>query len=194
MPQAGKEMNTVQFNYFRDGELINVKYRTGDKKFKMFKDGELIFYNVDAIHETDTAVITEGEIDTLSLYEAGIHNAVSVPNGASAGANNLQYLDNCTDYFEGKTSIILATDNDLPGVNLRNELASRLGVERCYRVSFKDCKDANEYLQKYGKEALAKVIEDREAFPVEGIFTARDLFDDLDLLYKEGLKARTYGR
>ena len=188
MPQAGKEMNTVQFNYFRDGELINVKYRTGDKKFKMFKDGELIFYNVDAIHETDTAIITEGEIDTLSLYEAGIHNVVSVPNGASAGANNLQYLDNCTDYFEKKTSIILATDNDLPGVNLRNELASRLGVERCYRVSFKDCKDANEYLQKYGKEALAKVIEDREAFPVEGIFTARDLFDDLDLLYKEGLK------
>lgn len=188
MPQVGKEMNTVQFNYFREDELINVKYRTGDKKFKMFKDGELIFYNLDSIRDTDTAIITEGEIDALSFYEAGIHNVVSVPNGASTGTNNLQYLDNCTDYFEGKTSIILATDNDLPGVNLRNDLASRLGVERCYRVHFRECKDANEYLQKNGKEALIKVIEEKEAFPVEGIFTARDLFDDLDLLYKEGLK------
>jgi twinkle protein len=188
MPQAGKEMNTIQFNYFRDDSLVNVKYRTGNKQFKLFKDGELIFYNLDAIKETESVIITEGEIDTLTFWEAGIRNCVSVPNGASSGQNNMQYLDNCIDYFEKKTEIILATDNDLPGINLRNELASRLGIERCFKVSFKDCKDANEYLVKYGKEALLQVIAEKEPFPVEGVFTTIDLFDDLELLYRNGLQ------
>lgn len=188
MPQDAKEMNTIQFNYFRDEILINVKYRTGNKHFKMFKDGELIFYNLDAIKETESVIITEGEIDTLTFWETGIKNCVSVPNGASTGANNLQYLDNCISYFDKKTEIILATDNDLPGINLRNELASRLGIERCFKVNFKDCKDANEYLIKYGKEELLKVIENKEPFPIEGVFTTKDLFDDLELLYRNGLK------
>ena len=188
MPQAGKEVNTIQFNYFRHEELINVKYRTGDKKFKMFKDAELIFYNLDAIEGTESVIITEGEMDTLTFYEAGIRNVVSVPNGASTGSNNLQYLDNCIDYFEGKKEIILATDNDHPGINLRNELASRLGVERCFKLNFKDCKDANEYLLKYGKEALLEVLDKKEPFPVEGIFTTIDLYDDLELMYRRGLQ------
>ena len=49
MPQAAMNVNTIQFNYFRDGELINVKYRDGKKRMKLFKDGELIFYNIDSI-------------------------------------------------------------------------------------------------------------------------------------------------
>ena len=187
MPQDGKVMNTIHFNYFRNDELINIKYRTGNKHFKLYKDAELIFYNLDAISDTDEVFITEGEIDALSFWEAGIHNVVSVPNGASIGKNNLQYLDNCADSFEGKKSIVIATDNDQPGVTLRNELASRLGVERCWRVNFRDCKDANEYLMKYGSDALRKLADQKEPFPVEGIFTARDVFDDLDLLYREGL-------
>jgi twinkle protein len=47
-------------------------------------------------------VIVEGEMDALSLHEAGIHNVVSVPNGATLGTNNLDYLDNCIDYFTDK--------------------------------------------------------------------------------------------
>ncbi len=61
MPQAGKEMNTVQFPYYLEGELINIKYRTGDKKFKLYKDAELIPYNIDGIKDCDTAYIVEGE-------------------------------------------------------------------------------------------------------------------------------------
>lgn len=194
MPQDAKVMNTVQFNYFRDDELVNVKYRTGNKHFKMYKDAELVFYNLDGIRESDTAVITEGEIDALSFWEAGIHNVVSVPNGASLGTNNLQYLDNCAEWFDGKASVVIATDNDQPGVALRNELASRLGVERCWKVNFKDCKDANEYLVKYGADALRTLLDEKEPFPVEGIFTARDVFDELDLLYRDGLhKGETIG-
>ena len=61
MPQKGKEVNTIQFNYYRDGELVNTKFRTGDKCFKLVSGAELIPYNIDAIKDTKTCVITEGE-------------------------------------------------------------------------------------------------------------------------------------
>ena len=101
----------------------------------------------------------------------------------------MDYLDNCIDYFNEVDEIILATDEDMPGVNLRNELSSRLGVERCFKVSFKDCKDANEYLVKYGSEELKMVIENRKPFPVEGVFSSADFIDNLRLLYHNGLQS-----
>ena len=107
MPIAQKEVKTLCFNYTRDGELLNIKYRAKGKDFKLEKNAELIFYNIDAIKDETTAVICEGEIDCLSLYEAGIYNAVSVPNGAGTGNQQLKYLDNCWNDFEGKEKIII---------------------------------------------------------------------------------------
>ena len=74
MPQVGKEMNTVQFPYYLDGELVNIKYRTGDKKFKMVQGAELIPYNIDSIKDCDTAYLVEGECyppDTQVLTRRG---------------------------------------------------------------------------------------------------------------------------
>ena len=188
MPQVQKEVNTIQFNYFRDGKLINIKYRDGQKNFKLYKDAELIFYGLDDIKDQKIIGIVEGEFDKLAFQSVGIHNVVSVPNGANVGNNNLQYLDNCFDYFKEAEKIILATDNDLPGVKLRNELASRIGIEKCYKVNFEDCKDANEYLQKNGFDKLRMVFDNAEPFPIDGIYSANDFEDDLDLLYRQGLK------
>ena len=187
MPQAGKEMNTIHFNYYRDGELINRKYRDGAKNFKFEKDAELIMYNIDAVTD-DQMIIVEGEMDVLTLHECGFTNAVSVPNGANVGRNNFEYIDNCIELFDKMQSIIIATDNDIPGTELRTQLASRLGVDRCYKVNWKDCKDANEYLIKYGKEETIKVIQNNEAFPIDGAFTVRDIRKELDQLFEFGLK------
>jgi twinkle protein len=186
MPQWQKEVNTIHFNYFRDEELINIKYRDGAKNFKLFKDGELILYGLNDIKDKKQAIICEGEMDKLAFGSAGIFNVVSVPNGASG--SNLEYIDNCYEYLDKAEEIILATDEDLPGIKLKNELSSRLGIERCYSVSFKDCKDANEYLVKYGVQELKKAIEDKKALPVEGVFSSADFIDNLRLLYKQGLQ------
>ena len=70
-------------------------------------------------------------MDVLALHEAGITNAISVPNGATLNTNNLDYLDNCIDYFEDKKKIIIAVDNDPPGIALQQELIRRLGAEVC---------------------------------------------------------------
>lgn len=186
MPQVSKMVNTVQFNYFRQGQLINTKFRDGAKNFKLVKDAELIFYNLDGIADTDTCIITEGEMDCLSWIEAGFTNVVSVPNGA-AKSQKMEFLDNCYEYFEGKKKIYLSTDNDEPGRNLRDELARRIGIDRCYKIDFGELKDANEYLIYYGPDKLASLLDSALEFPLEGIYSIRETWEDIEDIYFNGM-------
>ena len=188
MPQTGKSENTIQFNYIMGDELVNVKYRDGRKNFKLYKGAEKIFYNINSIVGYDDCIITEGEMDVLALHEAGIKNAISVPNGATLNSNNLDYLDNCIDYFENKDKVILAVDNDEPGQALQQEFIRRLGAEVCYLVTFEDCKDANEYLIKYGKEKLVKRIEGARPVPLENVTTLKDIEDEITDFVRNGFK------
>jgi twinkle protein len=189
MPQTNAKENTLQFNYFRNNELVNVKYRDGRKNFKLAAKAELIMYNYDLCINSSRIIITEGEIDALSIATAGIYDVTSPPNGAGTGALKMEYIDNCLELFENKTEIIIATDNDAPGINLCQQLAFRLGVERCFRVDFSPFKDANEYLLAKGAESLKNhILMHKKAFPIEGVFTTTDFSSDLDLLFSEGLK------
>ena len=188
MPQTGKSENTIQFNYIMGDELINIKYRDGRKNFKLYKGAEKVFYNINSIVGYDNCVITEGEMDALALHEAGVTNVISVPNGATLNSNNLDYLDNCIDYFEDKTKIILAVDNDEPGIALQQELIRRLGAEVCFMANFDECKDANEYLLKYGKEALAQQIDKAKPVPLENVTTFKDIENEVSDFVKHGFK------
>ena len=188
MPQTGKTENTIKFNYFMGDQLINVKYRDGRKNFKLYKGAEKVFYNINSIVGYDTCIVTEGEMDVLALHEAGIKNTISVPNGATLGNNNLDYLDNCIDYFEDKEKVILAVDQDDAGQMLQQELIRRLGAEVCFLVTFEDCKDANEYLLKYGKEKLAERITKARPVPLENVTTFKDIEDEVTDFVKNGFK------
>lgn len=189
MPKAKKEIKVVCFNYLRNGELINIKFRGKNKDMKLAKDAELIFYNLDAIQETEDCVIVEGEVDCLSLYEAGIYNCVSVPNGANS---NLKYIDNCYEYFINKKKIVIATDNDEAGRKLRDELMFRFGVDRCYMVDLpEDCKDSNDVLVKHGKDVLKKVIENATQIPIEGLTAYNERKNRLLDLYENGIPSGT---
>ena len=188
MPQTGKTENVIKFNYFMGDQLINVKYRDGRKNFKLYKGAEKVFYNINSIIGYEYCVIVEGEMDVLALHEAGIPNAISVPNGATLNTNNLEYLDACIDYFEDKDKIILACDSDEAGQALQAELVRRLGSEVCYLASFDDCKDANEYLQKYGKEKLSERITGARPVPLENVTTFRDIEDEVTDFVRNGFK------
>ena len=188
MPQTGNIENVIQFNYYVGGKITNVKYRDARKNFKLYKGAEKVFYNIDNIVGHDWCVITEGEMDVLALHEAGISNAISVPNGATLNTNNLDYLDNCIDYFEDKDKIILAVDSDAPGQALQAELIRRLGAEVCFLVDFEDCKDANEYLLKEGKEALKARISKARPVPLENVTTFRDIEDEVTDFVENGFK------
>ena len=188
MPQTGKKENTIQFNYIMGDELVNIKYRDGRKNFKLYKGAEKIFYNINSIVGYDWCVITEGEMDALALHEAGIKNVISVPNGATLNSNNLDYLDNCIDYFEDKEKIILAVDADEAGQALRYEFIRRLGAEVCYLVDFNGNKDANDFLVEHGAEELRKVINSAIQVPLEGVSTLKDIEADLLDFVHNGFK------
>jgi len=188
MPQTGKAENTIQFNYYVGGQLTNVKYRDGRKNFKLYKGAEKVFYNIDNIVGHDTCVIVEGEMDVLALHEAGIPNAISVPNGATLNTNNLDYLDNCIDYFDNMSKIIIAVDSDAPGQALQTELIRRLGAETCYITTFDDCKDANEYLVKHSSKELLSRITNAKPVPLENVTTFRDIEDEITDFVRNGFK------
>jgi twinkle protein len=187
MPQTKKEENCICFDYYFKDELINVKYRDGKKNFKLFKDAEKIFYNLDSIAYSDSCVIVEGEFDVLSFATAGVNNVVSVPNGFNLkGDLNLDYIDNYYNYFEGKEVIYLAVDNDEAGQKGQKELIRRFGSEKCKIVDFGDCKDANEYLIKYGKDSLANRIKLAKDVKVDGIFEISDVRESMLNGYRNG--------
>jgi len=189
MPKAKAEVECICFNYFRGGELINIKYRAKDKDFKLSKDAELIFYNLDSLKNSKYAVIVEGEIDALSVSQSGFKKGiVSVPNGANVtGAMKLEYLDNCYAEFTSIEQIVIFTDNDEAGKRLRDELGRRLGYERCFMVTdYKGCKDANEILVKHGNDAVLNAITSAIEFPIEGIVNVDDIYKDVHSFYVNG--------
>lgn len=187
MPQKNGKANTIQFNYYHNGELKNTKFRTGDKCFKLVSGAELLPYNIDSIKGCKECIITEGEMDALSFYECGRHDVVSVPNGANA---NLDYLDDyIEEYFDDKETIFIASDTDTKGVILRDELIRRFGAERCRVLEYGEgCKDANEHLMKYGRDSLLKCLANAPEIKLEGIFTVSDFEQSLDALFEYGMQ------
>jgi len=188
MPQTSKEENTIQFNYFKNGELVNTKFRDGRKNFKLVKNAEKVFYNIDSIVDCDTVIIVEGEMDALSLVEAQVPCVVSVPNGATTTRLNLDYLDSSIDLFDSKDRVVLALDNDEPGIALQSEFIRRLGAEKCYTASFGECKDANEYLQRYGGHELRRAIAEATPVPLENVVQLKDIENELEDFITEGFK------
>lgn len=185
MPQSGKRERCVCFNYFEGGQLVNTKFRSGAKHFKMVTGAELIPYNIDSVLGQPTCIVHEGELDAASSLAAGFTSVISVPAGANA---NLSWLDRFVEtHFEDKKEIFIAVDTDSAGLRLRDELVNRFGAERCRIVVYgPGCKDANEHLVKYGVESLRIAIQQAEEIPLEGVFTAADLHGELQALYDNG--------
>jgi len=196
----------INFNYFRNGELINVKYRDSIKSFKLFKDGELIFYNLDSLIEAKEVYFCEGEIDLLTLLECGIMKQgtaiLSVPNGANVKSNNLTYLDSAIPLLDKvyenyvkrlgkgeseKPIFHIGTDNDAAGRRLREDIAERLGKDKCDYIEWRDKKDANDVLIYDGIQAVIDCVKHPKEFPIVGAFKASVFKDAVDDMYNNGV-------
>lgn len=104
-----EKVSVIAFPYFKDGELVNIKYRTADKRFMQEPKSERTLYNIDSVKERwsspsveamgdgtysvsgnreadsdpqNTVIFVEGEIDALSLWECGLRHVISLPDGA----------------------------------------------------------------------------------------------------------------
>lgn len=191
-PVCEEHLSHVLFPFERDGVHVNTKHRCVRKHFRMEKGAERVLYGLDDVDGQPVIVWVEGEIDKLSCEMAGFTNVVSVPDGAPAPdaknyASKFAFLESAEATISAATKHILAVDADAPGQALQEELARRIGREKCYRVIWPDgIKDANECLVQIGPDFLRQCIESAEAYPVEGIVTVDDLAADLDELYDHG--------
>lgn len=189
MPQLDEVVNTIQFPFYRNGEVVNIKYRDGQKNFRMQGNAERILYGLDDINP-EVTVIVEGEMDKLSLEVAGIPNCVSVPNGATKGREqNFDYMESCAETLKAIQQFIIAVDADEPGQRLEEELVHRLGKHRCTLVRWPaGIKDANEFLLKHGADALQAHVYGAEPPPVEGTVRVSNIMERLERYYDEGRK------
>ena len=193
MPQVEDVVSAIAFPYRRGGELVNRKYRDAHKHFRMDTGAERIVYKLDDV-DPECLVWCEGEIDALSIEEAGITSCVSVPDGAPAEGTKdysakFTFLDTAEAALEPVKRHVLAVDNDAPGKRLEDELARRLGREKCWRVTWPaGCKDANDVLRKHGVADLRWLIDHAEPFPVEGVFTVDSESEKIHHLYEHGFE------
>lgn len=155
---------------FKDehGNLQFVKYRNaefqkgitaGSKEWAESNCMPILFGMAQCL-EGGQLVITEGQIDSLSLSEAGIDNAVSVPTGA----NGFTWVPYCWDFLQRFTKIVVFGDYENGIITLSEQIRVRF-PKKTYIVrkeDYKGCKDANEILQQYGKQALIDAVNHAE--------------------------------
>lgn len=155
------------------------------------------FFNIDRVDPTKPIYITEGEMDAVSLIEAGEPNAISPPNGAPnkvsgkqidpADDRSLACVWHAQKILAQCPKVVLATDQDGPGKALAEELARRIGRTKCWTVTWPEgCKDANDVLMKHGREAVLQCLQSAKPYPIDGLYPAEKYFSGVYDLYNNG--------
>lgn len=183
-----RERTVIAYPYIDDGELVNCKYKAlykiGDARFKRFsqeKDPRPSLFNVDAIVDPETDVIfVEGEDDVLVLAACGFPQVTTLADGSPTklGKNYSPETDDDRRYEAIRNEprlakakrIILAGDMDEAGRRHHEEIARRLGKERCWEVRWpRGCKDAKDTRRERGADAVVAAIDGADPYPLEGV-------------------------
>jgi replicative DNA helicase len=193
--QDGTGQN-LAFEY-RDenGKLMLTKYRParkiekGDLKSWCQKDKDTVplLYGMDKADPTKPLLICEGELDRAAAIEAGFYNTVSVP----FGANNYHWIEHNWDWLEQFQKLIIWSDNDQAGEEMRKEVVPRLGEYRCYVVRGGE-KDINETLFKRGRQEVLRLIEKAEDIPIRDVIDMAEV-EDYDISQAEKIKSGING-
>jgi len=197
-PKLSRKAAAVAIPFWRDGAVVNQKYRAIDgKAFSQQKGGQQCLFGWDEARGQNTVVLTEGEMDALALMECDIDGACSCPNGAPAlGARDISgklgFIDEArAEVFEPAERVILAMDHDEPGIRWRDAIAEHIGVEKCWTVKYpEDCKDCNDVLVKHSAEALRECIHRAQRVPVSGVGAFVDFTAQILDYYRSGGSAR----
>ena len=174
--------NILVFPFLDDsGQMQFVKYRKTDYDRERDRNKEwcqanckpILFGMAQCNDKFDRLVITEGQIDSLSVATAGIENAVSVPTGA----RGFTWVPYCWDWMNRFQEVVVFGDYEKGRITLLDELSSRLkcAVKHVREEDYKGCKDANEILQKYGKGHLRSCVENAVAVPIHKVIDLADV-------------------
>lgn len=169
------EKEQVQFVKYRD-----TKHNERPQYAKEWCESQAkpILFGMAQCKDYERIIITEGQIDSLSLASAGIQNAVSVPTGKSG----FSWVPYCWNFLRQFKEIIifgdLETDEDTEEkhITLLDKLQREINrpIKHVRVEDYKDKKDANDLLQCYGADHLRQCIENAIFEPAEFL---RDLAD-----------------
>ena len=193
--KLGRKTDAIGFPYYRNEVLVATKYRSIEEKdFTQDGGGAHDFYGLELVTKGEPLIIVEGEIDALSCQEAGLNNVVSVPSGAPIKVadgkvlpsedKRFSYVWNAREIIDSAPYVVLATDQDTAGQALAEELARRIGKEKC-RVAKFDKKDLNEILLDDPARVIT-VINDAEPYPISGISEVNTFKQAITDLYSKG--------
>lgn len=178
--------NVLVFPFYDENHTLRfVKYRKTDfdkerdkNKEWCEKDTMPILFGMDQCQDFSCLVITEGQIDSLSVAEAGIPNTVSVPNGA----RGFTWIENCWDWVSKFPEVVVFGDCERGKITLVDELSRRLRCKlRVVRQEdYLGEKDANAILQKYGPEAISQAVHNAQVLPVNHVVRLADV-ESVDL-------------
>lgn len=198
--RLNKKADSVAFPYKQNGNVINIKYRSiKGKDFTQDFGGTSILFNIDNIADDKPLVITEGEIDACTLIECGVdqdYGVCSVPTGASMKVSDgkihpsedkrFSYIWHSHEKINKVPYVVIATDNDQAGKSLAEELARRIGKDRCHIVDFGKHKDFNELFLDSGKDKVLEILKDAKPYPVEGLQSPAEYKERLNNLRDKG--------
>lgn len=159
--------------YDETDTLTLIKYRNTDPERKGSKEWcskntkPILFGMSQCNLDNETLIMTEGQIDSLSVAEAGFENAVSVPTGK----NGFSWVPYCWDWLQHFKTLIIFGDHEHDSITLLDDMNMRFNglVKHVRPEDYLDCKDANEILQKYGTEQIKKCINNSVPMEVKEI-------------------------
>jgi twinkle protein len=170
--RVGSQGDEIVMPFYRDGDLVAVKYRNvhDKRKQRVEKGGAMPLFGWQAIPDNArSVVITEGELDAVACWQMGFP-ALSVPNGAQG----LTWIEVEFGALERFDVIHVWMDADEQGQTAARKIVDRLGAHRCRVVRQAEGKDANDALVKR-LDASKLIAQAQTLDPVElksaGAFT-----------------------
>jgi twinkle protein len=185
-------------NFVQEGRIVGQKLRLKNKDFRILGDCSGLWGK----HLWNTGkkiVITEGEIDALSVAE--VQNCkwptVSIPNGVNS---SVKAVSKDMEWLLGFDEIVLMFDMDEQGQTSAKKVAELLPPGKC-KIANLTNKDANEVLQSGNGSAIVSAIWNAKVYRPDGIIAGEDTWDlvkaddnsNAHLYPWEGLNARTLG-
>lgn len=183
------------------GAPVCQKLRFKDKSFKIVGDTSVIpLYGAWQVRDGGKIiVVTEGEIDALSVSQAqGLKwPAVSVPNGAQGAAKSVRQNLEMLEKFE---KVVFMFDMDEPGREAAKECAALLSPGKAF-IAQLPMKDANEVLKAGKRSVIVDAIWGAKEFRPDGIVSIDELIEEAKKPIEWGLPwcfpsltKYTYGR
>ena len=178
----GGQDNVIAFPFRNeDGVLTFIKYRNKDyvkgttqgSKEWCEADTKPILFGMNHCTDNGTLVMTEGQIDSLSLAEAGIENAVSVPTGK----NGFTWVPYCWDFLAKFDELIVFGDREGETITLLDEMTKRFHgtVKFVPPEAYHGYKDANDLLRAEGAQAVRDAVNAATPVPDDFIKELKDI-------------------